>query len=72
MDTRFSSAIHTSTFGAAETTFAELQEKADNKLSGGAIAGIVIGCVAFVAIIAFLLWFFLVKKKNEEKDESKK
>jgi len=30
----------------------------DDKLSDGAIAGIVIGCVAFVVIVAFLIYFF--------------
>jgi len=53
----------------AEATYAELEAKSNKKLSGGAIAGIVIGCVAFVAIVCFLLWFFLFKKKKEDKDE---
>ena len=55
----------------AEATYAELEAKSNKKLSGGAIAGIVIGCVAFVAIVCFLLWFFLFKKKKEDKDEPK-
>ncbi len=55
----------------AEATYAELEVKANKKLSGGAIAGIVIGCVAFVACVGFLLWFFLFKKKKEDKDEPK-
>lgn len=38
----------------------------DNRLSGGAIAGIVIGCVASVAGIAVLV--FLFRKKREDKD----
>lgn len=55
----------------AEATYAKLEVKANKKLSGGAIAGIVIGCVAFVACVGFLLWFFLFKKKKEDKDEPK-
>ena len=55
----------------AEATYAELEAKSNKKLSGGAIAGIVIGCVAFVACVGFLLWFFLFKKKKEDKDEPK-
>jgi len=57
------------TLTTAETTYAGLKAQANKKLSGGAIAGIVIGCVAFVAIVCFLLWFFLFKKKKEDKDE---
>lgn len=34
----------------------------DDELSGGAIAGITIGCVAFVAIVVGLLYYFLVVK----------
>ena len=59
------------TLTTAEATYAELEAQANKKLSGGAIAGIVIGCVAFVAIVCFLLWFFLFKKKKEDKDEPK-
>jgi hypothetical protein len=33
-------------------------------LSGGAIAGIVIGSVGFVAIVLALLYFFVLKKKG--------
>ena len=55
---------------AAETKYAELEAEANKGLSGGAIAGIVIGCVAFVAIVAFLLWFFLFKKKKDDEAQS--
>ncbi|PGH15715.1 hypothetical protein AJ80_05423 [Polytolypa hystricis UAMH7299] len=42
------------------------QKQGSGALSGGAIAGIVIGSVAVVAgFAAFLLWFFLVKKRRE-------
>jgi hypothetical protein len=33
------------------------------KLSGGAIAGIVVGCLAFVVIVAVLVWHFGLAKK---------
>jgi predicted metalloprotease len=33
-------------------------------LSGGAIAGIVVGSVGFVAIVLTLLYFFVLKKKG--------
>lgn len=51
---------------AAEATYAELEEKANAKLSGGTIAGIVVGCVALVAIVALLLWFYIFKKEKDE------
>ena len=38
----------------------------DKKLSGGAIAGIVIACIVVVAaIIALLVYFLVIKKKNQ-------
>lgn len=45
-------------------------EKASNHsgLSGGAIAGIVIGCVAAVGILAVLLFFVLRRRKRGEKE----
>ena len=36
-----------------------------NGLSGGAIAGIVIGCVAAVAIAAVLIWYFAFYRKSK-------
>jgi hypothetical protein len=42
-----------------------------NSLSGGAIAGIVIGAVAGVALIAFALWFFL-RRRNRKRQEALK
>lgn len=38
----------------------------DSSISGGAIAGIVIGAIAGVALIGGLLWFFLRKRKNTD------
>ena len=52
----------------AEAAYAQKEAAANKKLSGGAIAGIVIGCVAFAGCAAFLLWFFLFKKKTEKKE----
>lgn len=37
--------------------------------SAGAIAGGVIGGLAFVAILAFLIWWFVIRKKRQERDE---
>ncbi|EGC34703.1 hypothetical protein DICPUDRAFT_34568, partial [Dictyostelium purpureum] len=38
-----------------------------SKLSGPKIAGIVIGCVAFVAIILVIITYHFIKKRSEEK-----
>lgn len=35
-------------------------------LSGGAIAGIVVGCVAGVAILIFAVWFLLRRRKKRQ------
>lgn len=43
----------------------------DSSLSGGAIAGIVIGVVAFLAIAALGLFFFL-KRRNKNRDRDSK
>lgn len=41
-----------------------------NKLSGGAIAGIVIACVVVVALIVALIVYFVIKmKRNKDKSE---
>ncbi|KAM3424867.1 hypothetical protein BST61_g6844 [Cercospora zeina] len=40
------------------------EESSPSGLGGGAIAGIVIGAVAGLAMIAFLLWFFVFRKKR--------
>lgn len=50
----------------SETNFPENVDAAGNQLTGGAIAGIVIGCVAFVVIIAGLL-FYVLRKRRERK-----
>jgi hypothetical protein len=38
------------------------------KLKGGAIAGIVIGVVAIVALVALALWWFVRHRKNKKKE----
>ena len=43
-------------------------DKKGNKLSGGQIAGIVIGCIAGVAIIAVAIFFIIKRKKSMESD----
>lgn len=40
-------------------------------LSGGAIAGIVIGVLALLAIIALMVWFLLRRKRRREAEEKK-
>ena len=42
----------------------------NNGLNGGAIAGIVIGCVVFVAIAAVLIWYFVFHKKKDAGTQS--
>ncbi|PVI06643.1 acid protease, partial [Periconia macrospinosa] len=41
------------------------QTAASNQISGGAIAGIVIGAVAGVALIAALIWFFWARRSKK-------
>lgn len=38
-------------------------------LGGGAIAGIVIGAVAGIALVGLLVWFLLRRRKQDDKDE---
>lgn len=40
-------------------------------LSGGAIAGIVIGCFVAASIIAFCVLFFLYKRDKDKEDDKK-
>ncbi|KAJ2965986.1 hypothetical protein NQ176_g10354 [Zarea fungicola] len=40
-----------------------------SSLGGGAIAGIVIGAVAGIALIGLLVWFLLRRRKQDNKDE---
>lgn len=50
-----------------ETTLTAVYEDApvaNDGLSGGAIAGIVIGCIAGVGIVGFAIFWFVVKKKS--------
>jgi len=49
-----------------DTTFSGLPQKSGSKLSAGAIAGIAIGAVALVAILALLI-FFLCRRKRQSK-----
>ena len=50
------------------TDWIEFKTKEEPGLSGGAIAGIVIGCLIFVAFVAFALVFY--KRRNESEVES--
>lgn len=43
-------------------------DKKGNKLSGGQIAGNVIGCIAGVAIIVVAIFFIIKRKKSMESD----
>ena len=54
------------TLTTAETTYAGLEAQANKKLSGGAIAGIVIACVVFVCGLCVLVLFLLKKKQDKE------
>ena len=45
----------------------KLEEKANAKLSGGAIAGIVVGCVIFAASCVLLIVFLFKERKEERK-----
>ncbi|KAH7411339.1 aspartic peptidase domain-containing protein [Cadophora sp. MPI-SDFR-AT-0126] len=49
-----------------DSTFSGLPERSGSKLSAGAIAGIVIGAVLLVAIVALLI-FFLCRRKRQSK-----
>ena len=53
---------NSTTSGAAENTAAS-----DNSLSGGAIAGIVIGVLAGLALVAALIFFLLRRRKTKRK-----
>ena len=39
-------------------------QNSSDKLSGGAMAGIVLGCVAFLSLVSFLVYFFVNKFKG--------
>jgi len=46
------------------------EKEKDNHLSGGIIAGIVCGCVVFVAIVAVIVVMIIKKKKNTKEEFS--
>ncbi|EAY08940.1 hypothetical protein TVAG_485870 [Trichomonas vaginalis G3] len=50
----------------------EDEETKSNGLGGGAIAGIVIGVIAFIVIICVLVWFFVFRKKSSESGSGEK
>ena len=58
---------------SAETKYAELEAEANAKkgLSGGAIAGIVIGCFFGLLLIAFIVLFILYKRDQKKEDDKK-
>ena len=37
--------------------------KATSSLGGGAIAGIVVGAIAGIALVAFMVWFFIIRRR---------
>ena len=48
--------------------------KTSSSLTGGAIAGIVVGAIAAIALVAFLVWFFIFRRRRNvhepiEKDD---
>ena len=43
--------------------------KSSSRLSGGAIAGIVIGTVTLAAIIAGCVYYFVFRRRSEEEKE---
>ncbi|KXT11014.1 hypothetical protein AC579_7948 [Pseudocercospora musae] len=49
---------------ASNMTGEEQISKSSSGLSGGSIGGIVVGAVAAIALIAFLIWFFIFCKKR--------
>jgi len=60
----------TDTWKPSSTKTAETADTSSDGLSGGAIAGIVIGCIAGVAIIAFLVvYFFMGNDRDLKFDE---
>lgn len=69
------SATTTATDGPTSTSGSgsdgETETGKGDSISGGAIAGIVIGSIAAVAIIAALLWFFCIyRRRNQPKDDN--
>ncbi|CAI0547408.1 unnamed protein product [Linum tenue] len=46
-----------------------LPSSGSNSLSAGSIAGIVIGCVAFLAIFGLGIWFWMKSKRNRDEEE---
>lgn len=60
---------HTSSSAVATPTGSQLHTTTSNSLSGGAIAGIVVGSVAGVAIIGFLAFCCLKKRRKQIEDE---
>ena len=46
--------------------------KSSNRLSGGAIVGIVIGAVALVAIIAGCIYYFMIRRRRDASSEDEK
>ncbi|KAJ1972524.1 Leucine-zipper-like transcriptional regulator 1 [Dimargaris verticillata] len=47
------------------------QDTEDKGLGGGTIAGIVVGCLAGLAVILTALWFFLVYRRRKDRQSNK-
>ncbi|KAF2165051.1 hypothetical protein M409DRAFT_55953 [Zasmidium cellare ATCC 36951] len=59
----------TTTSPSATTTQSPAPDDSDS-ISGGAIAGIVVGCVVGLAAIAGLIWFLLRRRRSQKKSAS--
>eukprot|EP01060_Flectonema_neradi_P018682 TRINITY_DN2557_c1_g1_i1.p1 TRINITY_DN2557_c1_g1~~TRINITY_DN2557_c1_g1_i1.p1 ORF type:complete len:478 (+),score=114.56 TRINITY_DN2557_c1_g1_i1:74-1507(+) len=58
--------LHTLT---TSSTYIEGPSDSDDSISGGAIAGIVIGCVAGIVIVLLVVYFFCKSRESEDETE---
>ena len=57
-------------FNVDNNNICQVNPEDDNKLSKGAIAGIVIGCLGFLFLVALFVYFLIKNNKNKEKIET--